>query len=446
MKRKVKDFIKKLLPAPLWNSFRDIWLRARRRWKKIHPKIIIHFEVYIVRKTQQRIVKELREKEKLKVIFLVIHHSVWKYEQVYRLLDKDSKFDVEVVVIPLVRAGKGDMDVFNKTFYFFLENNYQVVSSYDPAKDSWLDIKKLTEPDIVFFTNPHKLTFEQYYIYNFLDKLTCYVPYAFVVIHSIWMHYNQDIHHFLWKHFVETKYHANFARKFNKRNLQNIIVTGFPGLDRMFTDDYEPKMVWKTFLEGNAKKIIWAPHHTIEGQESELDYSNFMEYSSFFIEFLRDNQEIQIAFKPHPLLKEKLYKDEQWGKKRTDRYYDQWKLLPNGQIEEGAYLDLFYHSDALILDSASFIVEYLYFDKPILFTMRDESVLERFNSFGKKVFDYLYKARSSSDTIDFINDVVLNNGDVLKYERQRFRKEVILPQNGRTASENIYEQLRKELC
>ena len=89
------------------------------------------------------------------------------------------------------------METYNQTLNYFVNSGYSTLSSYDEEKDSWIDIKKTTNPDIVFFKNPNRITFDKYYINEFKDRLTCYVPYAFVVIHSIEGHYNQNIHH-LW--------------------------------------------------------------------------------------------------------------------------------------------------------------------------------------------------------------------------------------------------------
>ena len=234
------------------------------------------------------------------------------------LLDEDPKFEIRIVVIPLVRDGQADMDVFHKTLNYFQRKGYRTLSSYDPEKKTWLDIKKITQPDIVFFTNPHKLTFEKYYLNNFIDRLTCYVPYAFVVIHSIHIHYNQKIHHSLWRYFIETKFHMEFSRKYIKDSSNNVVVTGFPGLDSIFSKNYKPSTPWKSYLNKTAKKIIWAPHHTIKGEGSGLDYSSFEEYSDFFITLLENTPNIQIAFKPHPLLKEKLYRKKDWGKDKNE--------------------------------------------------------------------------------------------------------------------------------
>ena len=170
-----------------------------------------------------------------------------------------------------------------------------------------------------------------------------------------------------------------------------------------------------------------------------------MKYSEYFIGLLEAKNNIQIAFKPHPLLKEKLYTDEQWGKEKTDKYYQKWDELPNGQLEEGDYIDLFASSDAMILDSASFMAEYLYTRKPSLFTKRDNEIEKRFNDFGKLVFQKLYQAETEKEIIKFIEDVVIAGNDYMYDERNNFFTQVVLPLNNKTASENIYNELIKEL-
>jgi CDP-glycerol glycerophosphotransferase (TagB/SpsB family) len=260
------------------------------------------------------------------------------------------------------------------------------------------------------------------------------------------MHYNQVFHHSLWKYFVETKNHKSFSDSFKISKISNAIVTGFPGLDKIYDTNFKPKNPWKINGILRTHKIIWAPHHTIKGQGSGLDYSSFSRYYDFFLKYLESNPHVQIAFKPHPLLKDKLYLDEDWGQEKTNNYYNTWNSLPNGQLEESVYIDLFFHSDAMIMDSASFIVEYLYFDKPILFTKVDDQVLERFNSFGQDVFNYLYQASEKSEIEKFISETVIKENDTLKESRNQFLNEVVLPSNRKTASENIYSELIKELC
>jgi CDP-glycerol glycerophosphotransferase (TagB/SpsB family) len=259
------------------------------------------------------------------------------------------------------------------------------------------------------------------------------------------MQYNQVFHHSLWRLFLETEFHKGYSEKFRISKNKNTIVTGFPGLDSVFNDKFIPENPWEN-KNPNILKIIWAPHHTIEGQGSGLDYSSFNNYYDFFIKYLEKNPNIHIAFKPHPLLREKLYLDKKWGTNKTDKYYNKWNSITNGQLEEGNYINLFFHSDAMILDSGSFIAEYLYFDKPIQFTKKDERILERFNSFGQEVFNHLYQAKDEAEVKNFISEVVIKGNDALKVSRNKFLNEVVLPKNGKIASENIYTELINELC
>ncbi len=375
---------------------------------------------------------------------MVIHDSIWKYEVLYKLLMANRRFEPLIVVIPHVTNSAPDMENLWTCYRYFHDSGYKTITAYDDKKNTWVDIRDVCKPDIVFFTNPHNLSFKQYSISYFINNLTCYVPYAFVVIHLLELHYNQEFHHCLWKHFVETEYHREFAGRYIKDS-KNVTVTGYPGLDLLFSGSYAPINPWKNIGISCTRKIIWAPHHSIEGQGSKLDYSNFLEYADFFISFLENNKHVQIAFKPHPLLKAKLNKLEDWGIERTNRYYEKWSDLKNGQLEEGAYLDLFYHSDGMILDSASFIVEYLYFNKPILFALHDDKVQDRFNDFGKLVFDVLYTTREH-DIMSFINEIVVNDADALMPQRERFLNNYVLPKNGKTASMNIYEELNRLVC
>ena len=244
------------------------------RRKIVHIRIKINniklnIDIIRSRKRHKKLISELTEKKIINVVFLVIHHAIWKYEEVYRLLNNDSKFNVKVVIIPLVNDGKEDMKTYNQTLNYFVSSGYSTLSSYNQKNDSWIDIKKTTDPDIVFFTNPHRLTFDKYYINEFKDRLTCYVPYAFVVIHTIEGHYNQNIHHLLWKYFVETKYHRAFAKLYSKKRVNNIVVSGYPSLDVIYRKNFIPKPSWKV-TNSKTIKIIWAPHHTIEGQGNNL--------------------------------------------------------------------------------------------------------------------------------------------------------------------------------
>ena len=148
---------------------------------------------------------------------------------------------------------------------------------------------------------------------------------------------------------------------------------------------------------------------------------------------------IQIAFKPHYALRPKLYEHEDWGKERTDKYYETWSNLKNGQLELGGYTDLFITSDAMIFDSSSFVIEYLYLGKPSLFTVKNEGVYKSFNEFGEEAFKTIDKI--SWDEVNKIYnfvEMVINKSYQSKI-KERFKTEFLLPPNKRTASQNVVD-------
>jgi CDP-glycerol glycerophosphotransferase (TagB/SpsB family) len=134
-----------------------------------------------------------------------------------------------------------------------------------------------------------------------------------------------------------------------------------------------------------------------------------------------------------------------WGKKKTDAYYNKWENLENGQLENGDYIDLFLTSDALIHDCGSFMAEYLITGKPSLFMVRDESIMEYWNTFGEKALAVHYQSRNKKQVIDFIENIVLNENDSMKEERNNFVQNNLIPKNNQTASENILKYLEGQI-
>lgn len=399
------------------------------------------------RKLQEQERKRVKAKEKKKVLFLVIQQAIWKYDVLLELLKADDRFEPEILVCPYTAGDEEELQhEMNKVLRAFSEKGVNVINSRK-ADGTWIDVRTDINPDIIFFTNPHKLTRKEYTINQLADKLTCYTPYAFVVIGRIEMHYNDMFHKMLWKHYIETETHRKYALSFPLHNEHNLVVSGYPALDKVFQPNTDMKHVWKSIEGKERKKIIWAPHHTIKGQGVQLDYSSFEELADFFLKLAEsEGSDYQFAFKPHPLLMTKLFQAEAWGKEKTLEYYKRWENATHGQLETGDYLDLFQESDGMILDSASFIVEYLYFNKPVLFTYRDKDVKERFNSFGQEVLNVLYSGAGEADILAFLEERILKEKDTELESRKAFLRTRILPQNGFTASENIFQDLIEELC
>jgi hypothetical protein len=391
-----------------------------------------------IEKSHQRALRRIRGKTKIKVAFLLIHESVWKYEDVYHSMLADTTFEPVIFICPQVTFGETPMlELLHQTWNSLKRKNYRVVSTLK-ENGNWLDLKAEFNPDIVFFTNPYNITRPEYCIDNFFDTLTCYVPYNFGNSHLLSMFHNQPFHNYVWKIFAETDFHRNCSEKFAANRGKNVIVTGFPGTDVFLNKNYSPRDPWKKGTT-NRKKFIWAPHHTIDDSPEYIGFSSFLLYCDEMLNFAsKYRQWAQFAFKPHPLLKARLENHKEWGREKTQEYFDQWTKPENCQLVEGNYIDLFITSDALIHDSGSFLIEYIYTGKPVLRTDKDHSICDRLNDFAVKAYNVHYIARNTNEIDRFISDVI-HEIDPLLNHRKTFLREYLMPPGNNTASENIMQ-------
>ena len=157
--------------------------------------------------------------------------------------------------------------------------------------------------------------------------------------------------------------------------------------------------------------------------------------------------EIQIAFKPHPRLYSELCKHKDWGTEKTRQYYNEWTIRGNTQLESGEFTDLFMTSDALIHDSGSFCVEYLYSGNPTMYIADnfEEQVAEK-GEFGQLAMRQQYVGKTEEDIIRFIEDTVIAGNDPMKQGRENFVKQHLLPPYGKTVAENTMDVLLKAFC
>ena len=175
--------------------------------------------------------------------------------------------------------------------------------------------------------------------------------------------------------------------------------------------------------------------------------SNFLWMAQLMVDIAQTySDRIQIAFKPHPSLMTQLYSHPDWGKERTDQYYELWQQMPNTQLETGQYADLFMTSDAMIHDSGSFAVEYHYSQNPVMFMSKDmDDTLSTQSDFGKQAYAMHYIGADEQDIRHFIDDVVLGGNDPMRPQRERFFKEYLLPPGGKSVAQNVIDDIVKSL-
>lgn len=370
-------------------------------------------------------INNLRKNDVISVLFVLNDVSKWKSEDLYIKMLNHPRFNPILGVT--IRMGESPLALSRKVLDLvsYLESkNYEYIELTNKLKPS---------PDIVIYTEPYaKAVPKKQSIYSYLSSVFICINYSSHTTH-LSIDYHSTLHEYAWLDCYESKLALEDAYKYIGHKRKSIQLTGLPMLDILLdsplSDPWKPQ-------KHRKKRIIWAPHHSIGGFDDEtIIYGNFMDmYELMFELAFKYKDQIQIAFKPHPLLREKL--EKLWGTPKTTEYYEKWANLDNGQLEEGSYVDLFKNSDALIHDSSSFMVEYQLLNKPTLFIVRNEpDIIKDLNAFGLKVFYSQKLVYNALEVETFIQDII-SEKDELKQKRVELMAEV-LSHNGKSASENI---------
>lgn len=361
-----------------------------------------------VEKQHQQSLAELRGKDKIKVIFLAIDKSVWKVDSVFNLMLEDPSFEPIILVCPYIRDTEAQMwQNMEAACDYFEQKNYPLISSYNKSEQRWIELAEI-KPDIVFFTNPHDLTKKEYYEDAYSNYPSVYVPYYFMATKHVGEEdgqFNSGFFLSAWKIYWPHNYCGQQHKKLSMNKGVNGLVTGYPAVESLVNNEnLTISHCWKA-QEKELAKIIFAPHHTIDDSKNAL--SSFLIFGEFIQKLaIANKNRAQWSFKPHPVLKSKLYTHPDWGVEKTDAYYSFWKEQGFTQLNEGGYDDLFLSSDAIIHDCSSFIVEYAFTGKPCLYLVNKNNLKGLLNEFGEGVIQVYEKAKTIEEIEAFVDSVI----------------------------------------
>ena len=402
----LKRFLYNLLPTPLKNGINNLHLKD-------------FIQQLGKEKRETAVIERLKKQEEIHVVFIAMSVAFWKYDELFKLMLQHKKFKPIVLLQPRITDLKETQNVhIEQMEKFFKERNFPYVKDFKSIKS-----------DIVFYAQPYKNSVpECLRPYNLKDKLTCYVPYAFFISNYSWA-YNSMLHKLAWKCFYPTELHKINAKEICYNQGKNVEIVGYS-----LYDQFKTEVKTDPWRSKDKKRIIWAVHHSILNDDL-AECSTFLKYAEFMKTFAIENQNLEIAFKPHPHLKEHLYKHEDWGKEKTDAYFDFWKNSSNTFFAEGNYIDLFKTSDAMIHDCGSFTVEYLYVNKPILYIGNERDKI--LCNFGKMAMEANYTLNDFSIE-EFIDTLHIDKKNQVRTE---FLQKYLIPPNNKTFSQNILDLL-----
>lgn len=417
----------------IYRSVKSVNKRISEYKKKIIEKKNI--------KSKERIKKRFRNGERINICLFASRPNMWNFDYLYKIFNNDKRFNVFIVIMPDPFWGiKTQADYIESTYQQLVDKGYNPIKGYDKTNNTYFDLRNNINPDILFYVDFWKPHFkDEFYVTNFMDKITCLTEYGYSVMQDE-KTCAFELNNLVDLYFRHTDIHKCMAERLMKNKGKNVYITGSPKLDERFDITYSPKNIWKA--QNHAKKkIIWAPHHSDKMPANMYQYNSFWElYDIMFEIAYMFEDKVQFVFRPHPILKTKII--DRFGEEWQQKYYERWDKLKNGQVYNGDFVDLFMTSDAMIMDSCSFRAEYTAFDKPLLITMTSTS-RHKYNDFGNILHNVFYETKNNLkyDVIKFIEDVVISGKDTLSQKRHIFVEKYFSKINGKTASENIYDNI-----
>ncbi len=391
---------------------------------------------------QRRYIASVKaRKGRFTVVFFAMNVAMWKYQGIYELLSKDPRFRVHIVLSPaLPYSMEQRIEDLQAMRGYFSEHKMDYIDWKLEAGAEPIDVGNELDPDILFYPQPYEYVLHpQHDFLQFYDRLLAYVHYGYSVTPEKLV-YNKRFHNIAWRLYHANRQNLQMAQALADNHGRNVAVVGYASADRFLSQTH--RQVWKA-CPTETKKIVWAPHFSISNQSGPFALSNFLWMAEPMLQLARRYEGVlQIAFKPHPRLKTELYEHKQWGRQKTDDYYAKWANGTNTQLELGDFSDLFAGSDAMIHDCSSFLIDYLYFRKPVLFVSKQiETARSYVNEVGKAAYDAHYSAENFADVEQFVSRQVIAGEDPKKEARELVFHDYLLPPNGQTVAQNIYDDL-----
>lgn len=372
--------------------------------------------------------------DKIEVVFVVYFSEAFSsFKALYEMLRCNDSFSVHILCQPSLKSlDKNDS-------YLFLSEYYAgVINAYENSK--WYDLKKLA-PDYVFYCRPYNPDYYEEYKSSVVRKYAkiCFITYGYNLENKRDYNFNfVNNYDFLQNCsyiFTSTDYEKKVLKK---RFLLSTIVGTYPRIEFLgfprFDLFYKKQNLQK---ERKVFTILYTPRWTSSFKKKN-QVGTFLSYITFFYDYAKNNRDIKIIIRPHPLMFSHYLEN---GIVESDYFFkleNNFKYLGNIFMDKNKdYLESLEEADVFISDYTSLLVDYFISGKPVIYLGN----LDLFNADTRKMCKSFYLADSWQKIKMFIEQI-RNGNDCFFYERKKIFLEII--KNYGKASENIINILLKD--
>lgn len=394
--------------------------------------------------------RSLKSAGVIRVAFLYKYSTDCQALNLLNALLQDKDFRVCIIINPDVARWEDTRYEETKAYFVKHYGESLVRDGYDSETQTFRDYTG--EFDLMIPDGPYESMSHDYFkISYWADRgvLVLYISYFYMGRCPVSAE-NMQMEHInkLWLFCVENPFVVELAKENMLLKGKNVMMSGYPKMDSLqayITQAANDKARANIKATGGhrseRKRVIISPHHSFY-----FDFIGaFMYFYEALVECMEEFCEIDFVFRPHPLLKVCLSKEEHWGVDRTQKYFDRVCSLPNVEYSmAGDYLDEFARSDALIHDCGSFMAEYLYTNKPCAFMYRKDLNMSQFMPFGLRCLEAHYSMFDKNDIVAFLREVVLDGKDSKQQARHAFATSEVMI-NYPHATQTIHQYLRSAL-
>lgn len=376
----------------------------------------------------------------IRIVLMETRRGFWlNHASIYEAMKSDPAFDVQVFAVPK-RSPGGDMDwlEYQKLIDYFEAEDIPFNRAYDLEARKWNNPLGFEVPDVVFLSTPYDGQYNFMYGSSYWSHFckVAILPYGFSMLD---LFYRAPCLKNCQYIFCENETLRDlFAPEYASR----LVVAGHPSFDPYLHPlEDSQRMAYKSTQAKH--RIVWAPHFTVAAGVTTHQCSNFFTYYELFIQLAKEHPELEIVMRPHPELFKFMVDSGMKTTSEAEAYRARFETLQNTIIYEGAdYISLFRQSDAILLDSLSFIAACAPAGKPVCFLESAKRI--RVNSIGERLLHAYYAAWDEEEIREFVERVVLGGDDYKRAEREAAVKKLLyIPPEG--AGRRIAQELKSRL-